>query len=98
MQNEKESIGKIYWDYNLHNFDFTWPKKSKEFGQHDLFGVDPLFVDAEKGDYRLKKDSPAVDAGDPSMAAPAGGGNRIDMGACEYGGTDNDWFLKWIQK
>ncbi len=85
-------------DYNLHNFDYTYPKKDPDFDKHSLFGVDPKFVDPEKGDYRLQEGSPAIDKGDPSFSVPEGGGKRIDIGAFEYGGKDNDWFLKYIQK
>jgi hypothetical protein len=50
--------------------------------------VDPLFVDADNGDYRLRTDSPCIDAGDPSDPVgdePKPNGGRINMGA--YGGT-----------
>ncbi len=41
---------------------------------------DPLFVDAENGDYRLTADSPCIDAGDPE-SEPDPDGTRADMGA-----------------
>lgn len=66
------------WDYNLHYPDFGYPPKPDQdspFAKHDLFGVDPLFVDpanplgsdgipftADDG-YRLRPDSPARGAG-----------------------------------
>jgi hypothetical protein len=31
--------------------------------QHSMFGVDPRFVDPMAGDFRLRVDSPAIDAG-----------------------------------
>lgn len=56
--------------------------------------ADPLFVDANKGDYHLLADSPCIDAGDPNYVAdpnetdldgkPRIIGGRIDMGAYEY--------------
>jgi predicted outer membrane repeat protein len=55
---------------------------------------DPLFVDADNGDYRLLEGSPCIDAGDPNYLAEPnetdlGGrariiGGRIDMGAYEF--------------
>jgi len=44
----------------------------------------PQFVAPYKGDFRLKSDSPCIDAGDPLFGVPLGGGSRIDMGAYEY--------------
>ncbi len=84
-------------DYNIQNFDYTYPKKDPAFDKNSLF-IDPKFVNPEAGDYRLKEGSPAIDKGDPSFPVPEGGGKRIDIGAFEYGGKDNDWFLKFIQK
>jgi hypothetical protein len=62
---------------------------------HDANGniaLDPKFVDAEHGDYRLADGSPCVDAGDSSVvlpgdedldAGPRLQGRRVDMGAYE---------------
>ena len=61
-------------------------KAGQEIGNID---ADPLFVDPGNGDYRLMKDSPAIDAGTP-VDAPAtdlDGNPRDalpDMGAYEY--------------
>jgi hypothetical protein len=55
--------------------------------------VDPKFMNRDDGDYHLRPDSPAVDTGDPSHAAKAGGADldmrprvqngRIDRGCYE---------------
>lgn len=61
---------------------------------HNLFGIDPLFVDPEHGDFHLQAGSPAIDTGIPilgfdtdsdSTARPQGGG--WDIGAYEFGGA-----------
>ena len=59
---EDSKVGTV-WDYNIHYPDFEWPHKQPEFDQHSMFGVDPRFIDPAAGDYRLRFDSPAVDAG-----------------------------------
>ncbi len=46
--------------------------------------ADPYFTDPGGGDYRLLTDSPCIDAGDPESRIPPNGGDRIDIGACEY--------------
>ena len=60
--------------------------------------IDPLFVDAANGDYRLATGSPAINAGDNALAVEAEGnpltmdlagnvriqGGTVDMGAYEY--------------
>lgn len=51
------------WDYNLHFPDFSWPPKQPEFDRHSLFGVNPVFVAPEQGDYHLRFESPAVERG-----------------------------------
>lgn len=60
-----------------------------------IIEVNPLFVDSDNGDYRLRPDSPCIDTGDPNYAAAPGEtdldgkvrviGGRIDMGAFEFG-------------
>lgn len=45
---------------------------------------DPGFVDEAQGNYRLRGDSPLIDAGHPDVALNDADGSRSDMGA--YGG------------
>jgi hypothetical protein len=73
-------------DYNLF---FHVSIRPKAAGVGNLVDVDPMFVNPGKLDFHLKAGSPAIDAGDPSMPVPPGGGKRIDIGAYEFG-VDQD--------
>ena len=63
-------------------------------GDYGNICQDPLFVDAQAGDYHLRMESPCIDAGDPGFEPPLGqtdldGDSRIwgafvDIGADEY--------------
>jgi len=70
-------------------------------GPTNLVDVDPLFTDAVGGDYSLAAGSPAIDAGDASVApapsfdlahAPRVAGLDADAGAFERGGLFADDF------
>jgi len=66
-----------YWD-QLGGTAYTpWPATGN-------ISADPLFVDAQGGDYHLWASSPCVDAGDPDPQYNDPDGSRNDMGA--YGG------------
>ena len=61
----------------------------------DLVETDPIFVDAQNGDYNLGQDSPAIDSGldIDSLNIDLDGFVRLmprDRGALEYKLTDND--------
>lgn len=72
-----------------------------EVSAESLVGVDPLFVDAAAGDFRLDEGSVAAESGDPSAESlgpfDAGHGPRqldlgLDLGALERGAIFADSF------
>ena len=102
---EMSKVGSV-WDYNIHYPDFAWPHKQPEFGQHSMFGVDPGFVHSGEGDYRLRVDSLALNAGLalPEFNYDIDGVERPQCGAWDIGpheevpavmlyGTPGDGFI-----
>lgn len=53
-------------------------------GEHTV-DKDPMYMDPGRGDYRLRKGSPAIDAGDPDPKYNDPDGSRADIGALPYG-------------
>jgi hypothetical protein len=66
-----------------HN-DF-WKNTGENYGNCQLptdnLFVDPLFVNPEKSDYRLQKDSPCIDSGDTTSVYKDPDGTKPDLGA-----------------
>jgi hypothetical protein len=67
-----------YYYYNYYHILFSDIRGG--FTGTGNIDLDPLFVDTANGDYRLRWDSPCIDAGDPS-SPPDPNGSRADMGA-----------------
>ena len=83
---------------NADNSSGTWPEWLRPmisdvgYREATVFRDDPLFLDAEGGDYRLSKNSPCIDAGDNLYVTSEMDLNgldrvvndRVDVGCCEY--------------
>ncbi len=100
-------MNNIFWGNNDVSNDFFWYSSTPVYsciqnwtgGGEGNISVDPMFVDAVSGDFRLMKGSPCIDAGNPAAeyfdaCIPPGRGTvRNDMGA--YGGPQNcGWDIK----
>ncbi len=53
-------------------------------GEHSVTAR-PMYVNRERGDYRLREGSPAIDAGDPREKFNDPDGSRADVGALPHG-------------
>jgi uncharacterized repeat protein (TIGR01451 family) len=85
----------VYMDALTSQLIATYSNIQGGFAGTGNIDVDPQFVDAANGDYRLKAGSPAINAGDPSSTTttvsdrdlvgnPRIAQARIDMGAYEF--------------
>jgi parallel beta-helix repeat protein len=87
-------INTILWNNNDDLYSERFSPASRpnysDIGNGDFRGLngnisaDPLFIDAARGNLRLKSNSPCVDAGNPDRIYNDPDGSRNDMGA--YGG------------
>ena len=66
--NYAEGASAAVEDYNL---IYKPGRKLTSTGIHDIVGQDPLFTDAESGDFRIQPSSPGVGGGDPEDFPPA---------------------------
>jgi len=77
------------WNNGSHNyFNYTSGEAFIPDPSTGEISKEPLFTDAENGDYTLRCSSACIDAGDPDddwSSEPEPNGSRINMGA--YGGT-----------
>ena len=76
------------------NFNFSYSNIQGGWEGEGNIDADPLFCDAENGDYTLAENSPCIDAGDPSSPYDPDG-TIADMGAFGIGceailSTDKD--------
>jgi hypothetical protein len=65
-----------------------------DYGQNNI-DADPLFRDAENGDYRLTVDSPCIDTGDPNSPEDPDG-SRADMGVFPFQANESPEILRQI--
>jgi hypothetical protein len=71
----------IHVDHNLvDEFFNTWRWADAIRGEALVVG-DPMYVDAEAGDFRLRPGSPAIDVGNPDPVYNDPDGTRSDIGA-----------------
>lgn len=70
-----------------------WPEENvyTTFGTYALKG-DPLFIDAENGDFRLQETSSAINTGIPGSDYSDPDGSRNDMGCFNQEDTGNFWW------
>ena len=67
------------WDYNLVYDNDSTDYLGFSSGPHDI-QADPLFINADSGDYHLLPNSPCIDSGDPSFPLDPDS-TRCDIGA-----------------
>ncbi|MBP6825767.1 MAG: hypothetical protein KA165_04310 [Saprospiraceae bacterium] len=82
------------FDHNLFNFPDTFDT-SNWIKTGNLWGIDPLFMNPDSGDFRLHPCSPAIDAGNNAAAVTAtdiAGGGRIQGGTVDIGAYESAAF------
>ncbi len=85
ITNSRESG--IFGAYKLHDYNNVFGNfqdYAESSPATNEISVDPLFVDAESGDFRLSADSPVIDAGTPDSNFNDPDGSRNDIGYLPY--------------
>jgi len=84
------NVGRAEWFFYDHEKNKAWDTPFSDLPSgllrplgEGVISADPLFVDPEHGDYRLRPESPCIDAGDPASPFDPDG-SRADMGAFPY--------------
>ncbi|MFC2130184.1 CotH kinase family protein [Bacteroidota bacterium] len=80
------------WDYAILGYNLS--DKSNLPGTNNLFDA-PLFIDVDKNNFRLKYNSPCINAGDPDSELDPDG-TRADIGAFYFNMANNDIVINEI--
>ena len=78
------SPDEIYTEETGYELDILFSDITGGWPGEGNIDLDPLFADPDSTDYSLSPESPCIDAGDPALDIPLGGGACVDMGAFEY--------------
>ena len=84
MDGEKIKLSLYYndiWGHSYNYYDMTVDPNSSNIPGENNISKDAKFVDAAKGDYCLRSDSPCIHAGDPDPKYNNPDGTRNDIGA-----------------
>jgi len=87
----QNKLNSQYQDFEVNYCLFDWILETDNIASYTglILNSDPKYINAAGGDFHLRRNSPAIDAGNPSddySFEPEPNGDRINMGA--YGNTN----------